>query len=271
MEKQQKLEKDGVIFTPVSSRTMVVSFPSMNYTATRDIKKNSYKSLSYNDTSINLGDSFYIKLKKNDIQVKYKANYISSYSDMHDVKDFFVMEGNINKTTMFILPLLFETRISASYVQQNSNGTYYGYLINAYIDCCFIEKKSPYSVFLLTKFIKSDNYKKTEEYFKQHDCFVKTHDFSKDYVIYEFIIKAEFRDDFDKILEGKYSKISKKAKGSIIKFHKDNIEGSITSSILNRDPEFIKKIEEDFDVPISDDMEVYSKFDHEEILTIDML
>lgn len=264
MDKQKKLENKGVEFKPITVNEVHLTFPNMNYEVISNNNSAYADSIIFGDETIVKGDRFTCtSITKNQAEyiIEYKVNAIITDGS----RTIGLIEGIYNKTTMFVLPLVCINKLNASFITNNG-----GYLINSFIDCDFIEKKDKYSIFLLLKYLKSDRYKFQEEMLITNEHFVKTIDDNPNYVIYEFSIPIEFREDFDKLLNGKYSKISGKAKSRIINFHGSHHFGSIVNGVLNKTPQMKLELEEKLGVNM-DEFEFYGRLDHYDILTKELL
>lgn len=264
MHKKDKLEGLGVKFRPESITQLVVVMPSIDYTVNGTSNKY-IQSITYNTETIEVGDRYTCNVSGRDIE--YKVNAISR-SDKYP-KVFRLLESTTNTSTLFVLPLLFETRELASYIEM-INGNYTGYLVNCYVDCDFIQMKDGYSVMLLLKFSKSSRFKAQEEYFINHQQFVNKYDVSTNYVAYEFSIPDEYRQDFLMIMNGRYSLLSSKCINKIIRFHGSSIEATILNKVLTRHPDLVKDYEERLGLKM-DGMELWSKINEDDVLSKDIL
>lgn len=266
MEKQKKLENYGVKFSALTMQTLKMTLPNMDFAVEKvSNHKENLQSIKFNNIVIEVGDSFtkIVKMKTcDDIDLRYKVNKI--FQNKGKQKEILLMESYTNKTSIFVLPFVFNSRKDASFVDKG------GYFMNAFVDCQFSEKKDGNSIFVLTKFIKTDRYKEVEDYFVNHDQFIKVIDADPNYVIYEFAIKERFSNDLKILLNGKYSKISEAAKKRILSFHEKHMDGLIAHKVIFRDPKLVEKYERDFDVCMTG-IEIYPHFDEEDILTKDLL
>jgi len=264
------LESNGVKFTPVNFGELKVTFPTLNYEIKKQKQSNRFvEEIKYGDEIIRVGDNYNCVIPTGDSQlvIDYKVNHIGI--NPKDNTSFSLLESILNNTTIFILPFIFKNRQSSSIIEFR-NEQYIGYLMNAYVESTFLEKKDPYSVFLLMKYTKSERYKKQEALFKENECFVRNIDIDFKYVIYEFIIPDKYKRDFDLLLNGKYSEIRDSSKKRITDFHGDAIEGTIAHNILTRNQQLIEYYEKELDVSMKG-IELASKFGELEVLTKNML
>lgn len=258
-------ENYGIRLEPISSNELRFIMPNLNYSVEKLGGSKYIESVKFEDFKLKRGDKFDIKIK--DYTIQYKANYIQR-SKMYP-RTIVVQNCVYNKAIMFVLPLIFDNKELASYIESN-NGKYNGYLLNCYVKCNFVNKKDKYSVFCLLKFSKSDRFKVQEDYYTKHPQFIKTHDIHPKYVLYEFSIPEVFREDYALLMQGKYSKISKKAKNYILDFYGASLEGRLINNIFIKHPELKQEYENRLDVCIGDG-ELWSKFNEDEILTYDVL
>lgn len=264
MRKKDKLENMGILFKPMNICELSIIFPSVDYTLTKGSNKY-VESITYNAETIEVGDRYVCNVSGTDIE--YKVNAISR-SDKYP-RIFKLLESTTNTASLFILPLLFENRELSSYIEVVS-GNYVGYLVNCYVDCDFIQIKDGYSVMVMLKFSKSSRFKAQEEYFINHPQFVNKYDVSINYVAYKFSIPEKYREDFDVMLNGKYSLLSSDVVNKIIRFHGNSIESTMLNRILTRHPDLIKDYEDRFNMKF-DGLELWKKFDGEDVLTKNIL
>lgn len=259
MTKQEKLEKLGVKFIPVSMIEFKVQFPNANYKI-KYVENSSRKiqSISFDEENVNIDDMYIMDVGQ---KLKYVTKHLTKYKDTNT---FIVMESEYNLSTIFLAPLICSNMPDISYIRSIDNRKH-GYLLNVFVDCDFCKKKDDYSCFVLLKYSKSETFKTMESKLVSKSNFVKAIDFNSRYVLYEFSIEDKFKDDFIKMLNGDYSKISKIAKSRIKNFHKDSIDGSFSNGVINKDSSLRKQYEEDLGMNM-DEYELCSKFGVSEIL-----
>lgn len=257
-----------VTFTPISSIELKITLPNLNYDIEFASKKEGLiKSIKYEEEVIKIADSFKcnIQTTSKEFTISYKANYIRR--SKKNPKDIHVFESKYNKSSMFVLPFIFDNQIQSSQVHYN-RGSYSGYLINTFVESDFIDLKNNSSVLFLLKFSKAERFKNQEAFFAKHDQFIKTIDIDHNYVAYEFQIPDMFKEDFVKLLDGDYSKLSDNGKQKILNYH--GKDGTIPNSILNKDPGLVEALEKEYEMDMTG-CELYDKFGHEEILTKTLL
>lgn len=108
---------------------------------------------------------------------------------------------------------------------------------------------------------------------------IEDYDYVDGYVVLVYQFPKEFEEDYNKFLEGKYSKFSKKFRETYPKVVKIKTEEgrpieevSTQYRIINRTPEFREYLEEILGIEFQGDMEFWSKPDmSKETLTIDKI
>lgn len=265
MNIQTKLENLGIKLIPINAKAIKMTMPSKDFSIEYcGQNPKMIEKISYNDEILKLGDSlsFEINLKSGNTIIRYNVNEIH---EMPEENSFALYECTYNKATSFILPLIFLSRKLSSIIEEAKGGGYVGFLINCYVACDFIENKNKNSVFLLLKFSKSSRYKAQEDYFSNHDCFIKHYDHDG-YVIFEFQIPDKYIPDYELILNGKYSEIKEETKHQILSFHAGSDNHAPVRIVLEKDQTVVKQMEKDLDVSM-DGIELISKFDEKEVLS----
>lgn len=108
------------------------------------------------------------------------------------------------KTSNFILPLLGYPKLF-----------YQPFLVNAYLNTSIYDI---YKINILVRFYASTSFVNLEEGIKSMDTYIDSYDlYEGRYIMFMVEIPDKFKADFDKVLEGKYSKLSKEAKRLILK------------------------------------------------------
>lgn len=260
MNKKNALEAIGFEFKAINISQLNILTPSLNYEIIKDNKK--IISVKHEHVEICIGDNYSITLPSG-FDVEYKVNHINVQEKYPRIIT--CEESLSNTTSLFVLPLIFKNKDECSYINGNS-----GYLINAYIESDFIKARDNYSVFLLLKFSKASRFKVQEDLLKSNENFVKCYDVSRKYVVYEFSVPEKNREDFDLIVDGKYSKIDKKTQGTIIEFHGRTLESSLLHKIMTKHKDLVKHYEAELGMSM-DGHELYKKMDESDILTKDLL
>jgi len=263
MSKKERLEALGCRFVPSNIAELLVMVPSIDYTIERTNKH--IESITYDTETIQIGDRYSCNVSGYNID--YKVNNISM-TDKYP-KTFKLLESITNTSTLFVTPLIFENKEMASYLQVINN-VYVGYLVNLFVDCDFIQAKDRYSVFMLLKFSKSSRFKAQEEYFLSHPQYLNKYDVSENYVVYEFTIPQKYRNDFDLMMDGKYSMLCSEVINMIVRWHGTSVEATILHGVLNRPREFVAEYERRFGICM-DGLELYKKMDNSDVLSRDLL
>lgn len=150
---------------------------------------------------------------------------------------------------LLIIPIIF-----------NSNFDYKKeMLVNAFVGLDEVDYKHVYF-----KYLKLDN-KELEENFKTHPNFVENIDY-EDYIIYKFKIPDKWLEDYSYCIDGKYSKISKVGKNTILGYLA-NEYGSETrnkfDSIFNKSMKYKHIIEEKIGEKLPLSAELYAVLNQE--------
>lgn len=117
-------------------------------------------------------------------------------------------------------------------------------------------------IYLLYKYVDEPEYLILETRLKNHPMFVKMFDPITDKTLFKFKIPLPFQNSVKLLIDGKYSKITDEMKRVILRYHEIG-KNSDMGSILYRDPEFIKRLEQDLGVTLTNDMELHQKINIE--------
>jgi hypothetical protein len=193
---------------------------------------NKILSIQYADVKIAINEDFIID---------EESYHISEIYENDEFYTFYV--SKINKITLFSLPMFFDNRDTAStsslinvyYGDNHKNDLYFHYRYNS-----------------------EPPFKETERILTNSEYFINEIDIDNFHTVYQTQIPTEYTSDFDKIINGKYSKISSKFKVEIIKFH--NLKpNKYLYQVINRDKKLLDKMEKDLDTKIPDDIDLMSK------------
>ncbi len=181
---------------------------------------------------------------------KYKITEIAKSSTSESKYELYTFR-KVTSTANFIMPLLGGNRLSFRWNLE---------FTNAFISV----DGSDYDghIHLLYRFNGDKGYSDFEDELKSMDNFVAATDTDKYHVLYTFKIPEEYLDDVDMVTNGKYSRVSEKAKAKILHFHGSNKTRTI-GQILYRCPKRRLKIEEDIQGKIDPENELLDMFDHE--------
>lgn len=204
---------------------------------------------------VNIQFSEYLTLKKGlciDLEDS-KRKCIISYilNDIENSKGLFGIEQKINKTCIFILPLLCKQTFS-----------FFEYDYSLYNG--FISEDYNY-LYLQYKFNNSEEYLKLEDKLSSLPEFIQLYDPSEQFVIFKFKLNNKYTNDIINLVEGKYSQISENSKKEILAFHKLN-NTSFLGQVLYKNKELKTNLEKSLNMQISKDSELMSKFELEEEL-----
>lgn len=164
------------------------------------------------------------------------------------------MKSEYNLTTRMVMPLLgWDLAIFKPYIH------------NAYMRHKEIDRFRTGHVFVLLRWSSADRYNKLIDVITDSKFHVSNYDLDTEgtYVMHVFRIPEQMKKDYDLIMEGQYSKISKFALNLILQSNK---AGDEVDHILRRDDELRQKIEDELDIDLPKTAEVYSRFDDEEVL-----
>jgi hypothetical protein len=148
------------------------------------------------------------------------------------------------KSSIFILPML------------GTHKTLFLYdslLLNAFIgihetgDC----------IVLVYRFSMDPIFMKFEQALKQFSNFKETIDIDPHHVVFVFAVPKRHQVNYQKFVEGEYSKMSNDYKIQILDFHDLDLGGPI-GQILFKNPKRKLQLEELLDVELEDDSELYS-------------
>jgi hypothetical protein len=264
MDKKQELINKGVEFKAISSTMIKAKLPTINYEVIKEDR--TITSIIYEEQSISIGDSYCCNVtdKINSPEVDYRINTITINEE--DQRIIHLFESIYNNTTILAFPLVFPDKDESGYISNNA-----GYLMNAYVSCGFEEGKDKYSIFVLLRHMTSRRFKNQEKIYTENKNFIRAIDINVKHVLYEFTIPEELHNDYDVLLSGKYSKLSKKAANQILSFHGKDLMGGVIYRAITKDPKFRQEIAKDYNVDIEDIEELYPAFSEKDVLTKNML
>lgn len=197
--------------------------------------------LNFENYSLSIGDTTPVN------KVPYKINSISltSKADSYELSS-----AKLNKSSLFILPMLGGTRNLFMFDSLFVNAFIE---INEYNNC----------ICLLYRFSGDPLFLKFEQALKQFRTFKDTFDPSPHFVTFVFDIPTKYEEDYANYIAGKYSKFSPEFKSKIMEFHSFNIYGEM-AQILFQDENRRKRLEEDLGVELPKGSELFSIIDKEE-------
>lgn len=208
----------------------------------KDIVEIDYKGLKYK-----VGDLLDFN------KIKYKIRYITK-----EVDGYHLHSHVINKSSMFVMPMLAEGRINRASFKWSEN------LCNCFIGT---EADADYGnyIYLLYRFNGAKTFETFEKLMQSHPWFVGQTDPDDYHVLYKFEPDENCKKDYDLLVDGKYSYISEDLKKQILYFHATP-KGRPIEQILYKDAVRRKKLENDLELskPIPEDVDLFDKFNVEE-------
>ncbi len=132
------------------------------------------------------------------------------------------------------------------------------------VKACFIgdeDKTYKNHIFLLHDFSGNIEFSRYEKSLLKHPQFVEQYSPDEETDMFVFSVPDIALEDYGKIIESKYSKVSNKYKHHIIRFHSPyigKIENKMFYKVLYRHSDIKKKIESDFNVKLNEEAEVSS-------------
>lgn len=241
MSQKIECEKSGktVIITPLSARKLKLT-PMYKGAEIVDEKGN-LVGLDFD------GD---FEVKNGNIVPVQRQKYRIKSIDRMMTKDgyccgYFLNTSELNKSSMFLLPFLGYNRAWFRWNNEFMN--------------CFIKTEEDDTegfLYLWYKYIPSLEMEAFETKIKLHPEYVESVDTDEYHVLYKFSIPKKFLDDYNLILEGKYSYISEVGKERILNFNASSKERPL-GKILFRDPSRRKEMEKELQVKIPESQDLY--------------
>lgn len=222
----------------VSVRRFELRTNHMNTKVVKDSNGN-FTEIKFSDIfSFKKGDNITIK-DKSDNYITYTLNDISNASK----GTYNCIEETVNKSTIFILPLL------------GNNHVYFDYSYSLYNACLSEDYKF---IYLKYKFTKNDKYLELEQNLQKHPLYLEFFDIDEEFVVFKFKIPEKSISDAKSIIYGKYSIIKEISKNRILAFHGISKNSKI-GYILFKDSKYKKKLENELNVRIPSDIDLMSK------------
>ena len=186
-------------------------------------------------------------------KIKYKVNFIEQII-VNKTIYYDICMAKRTKSSIFILPML----------GGNKNLFFWDRLfVNAFIETP--EEKD--CIALLYRWSSDPLFIKFEKALSKFKDFRKKYDPIPYYVLFVFNIPKNHKRNYKLFKNGKYSKLSKAYKISILDFHDLEISSEV-GQILFQDPKRKKILEEKLDVILEDNSELLSIIDNDEIFNI---
>ena len=244
-----KNSKRNVNVELVGSREAIISSSTSHVKET--IEKGKIVKICYEeDIEFKIGDEFEFELDR--IKSKFKIDHFLK----NDLPGrYYISCENLTLTSYFILPLLVD-----NFNQDRVWFELSRFSINAYLN------KDLDKLNLVCRYNISMDYLQFENNLFTNSNYYKTIDPEKYLVVYQFFIPDLYKNDVNKIIQGKYSKLSLPAKKKIISFHK--VYPKVSNDlfhILNRSTERKQilniKLEINLDSEELKEVELQSKLD----------
>lgn len=160
---------------------------------------------------------------------------------------------SVTKSSTFIMPFLGGVKEDYRYSKEFVN--------------CFIglENLGDYgnNIYLLYRFSGNAEFTKFEDDLRSHPLYEDTIEVDKFQTMYSFKVPDNRKEDIQKIIDGKYSRISSDAKERILTFNNFTIDSDL-GKILTKHPEKKLKLEQKIGSELHPDAELYSVFYTEE-------
>ena len=208
-----------------------------------------------NLVGLNFNDEFVVEIKG---VVKFQDRFFKVQrmvkNDSKAGAGYYLYSQTLTKSSNFITPMLGHDKI---YFKWNKN------LCNVFIG---MENLGDYGdkMYLMYKYDPSMEFKEFEKNMKRHEDFDKTIEPDQHHVIYSFNIPKKYKDDFDKILKGKYSYVSEEYKQRILDFHK-TVKDKDLGQILYRSEKRRLLLEKEYECdPIPEECDLYSLMEPED-------
>jgi hypothetical protein len=235
VKKIYQTSKSKLIFDIRNAREIRLYKDDEQYNFIHTVSNGKILTIEYADLKIAINEDFTIDEESYNI------------TEINENKEFYILYvSKINKITLFSLPMFFDTRDVAS----TSN------LINVYYGDS--NSGNNHNLYFHYRYNSEPRFKETERILTKDDYFVNETDVDRFHTVYQAKIPTKWIFDFDKIIDGKYSKISNKFKLKIIKFHSLKSDKYLYQ-VINRDKKLLDKMELDLNVKIPDEIDLMSK------------
>lgn len=184
---------------------------------------------------------------------KYKVKSISRMkADDGSYMGYYLNISDLNKSCIFLFPFL------------NYSRTYFRWHTD-FMNCFSSTEDNPDedALYLWYKYTASIEMEEFEAKIKKHPQYLETIDVDQYHVLYKFSIPTRYYVDYKLIIQGKYSRISSRAKERILDFHSAT-EKTPLGKILTRNPKRRAKMEKELEITIPEDAELHDPFYIEE-------
>jgi len=199
--------------------------------------------LSFDNRSITLHETVNVDKKP------FKVNNIN-LETVNLKPSYELSVARLNKSSLFLLPMLGGTRRLFMYDKL---------FVNAFINVDQYER----CIGLLYRFSGDTVFLKFEQALKKFRNFKDTFDPSPYFVMFVFDVPADYLQDYELFIKGKYSKLSPNYKSKILEFHGFTIHGQM-AQILFQDENRRLRLQEELDAEIEPGSELLSIINIEE-------
>lgn len=182
-------------------------------------------------------------------KIPYPVNKITKTS-INSVVTYNLHVAARNKSSLFIMPMLTGKR----------NLFFYNKLL---MNCFIGTPDHPNCIALLYRWSGDPLFLKFEQALKKFRSFKCSYDPSPFHVMFIFEVPHDQQENYNKILEGKYSKITPDYKSQILEFHGFEENGEL-GQILYKSPKRKARLESALGVDLPKDSELYSVMDLKE-------
>lgn len=246
MEELQIQKKPQLFSVEVLNAKTIILTPKTPVSTIR-LDKHHYKTITFTDYSINIGDKVHFKTSSQDTY--YKANFI--YKE--DKNRLRINEFENNVSSSYFLPLL---NIKKDYLLMEHN------FINCYYQHYNFKHNDGEYLYLVYRYSPISYYAKFIDILqKQDNCIQYLKDVNDnrfDCFVFKIIDNSVIK-DIKLILDGKFSHISDKSKSVILNFHNQNKPDSPISQILNKGELRRNELEEYFGCKMPDNIDYAEK------------
>jgi len=179
----------------------------------------------------------------------YKVQSIKKAKPEDGVTGYLLYTSVLNKTSMFILPMIGHDRAKFKW---NSS------FMNSFVEV----EDSPNDlgdIYLWYRYLPSVDMEAFEDFIVSLPTYVDMSDIDKHHVLYKLSVPEAYLPDYKLIIEGKYSQISEITKKRILDFHSSTKERPL-GKILYKTEARKKELEKQLGVELDDDAELHDLF-----------
>lgn len=156
--------------------------------------------------------------------------------------------GDPNKSYTYVLPMLglsIKQFYEVSFPKANFLNAFIGDDSKGLRDNC---------VLLLYKFSGKLDYIDFENKLREHPEFQASYEPDKRHTMYVFTVPVKYQEEYNKVIEGKYSHLSEEYKSHILQFHNIDAASSVYEVLYKKEPAFIR-LEQKYSIKIDRNQE----------------